>query len=281
MIQIKVGNNIIPYESFIFNGGEIQVKIDKVNILEALGRQQFKNIDIKANITKPHELMKLTLIKDALDNIFTFWAKKPSYQLNMPYVPYARQDRVMQPGEALSIKVLANIINMLKFDVVHITDPHSDVTPALINNVDVIPQDLAFWWTVDGNKDFRKAFNYAEKKAIVSPDAGASKKAFKIAEKLGVETFCTGTKHRDVKTGEITHTSVDTGGADLTGYTVLIPDDICDGGRTFVELAKVLKEKHGVKSVILYVTHGIFANGIKYLHDNGIDAVFSYNWFEK
>ena len=33
--------------------------------------------------------------------------------------------------------------------------------------------------------------------------------------------------------------------------------DICDGGRTFIELAKVLKD-NGAKRVTLYVTHGIF-----------------------
>jgi ribose-phosphate pyrophosphokinase len=53
----------------------------------------------------------------------------------------------------------------------------------------------------------------------------------------------------------------------VNGKTVLIIDDICDGGKTFLELGKKLKEL-GAKSVLLHVTHGIFSKGR--------DAMFPY-----
>jgi ribose-phosphate pyrophosphokinase len=41
----------------------------------------------------------------------------------------------------------------------------------------------------------------------------------------------------------------------------LVIDDICEGGRTFIELAKLFKEVKGKETQInLYVTHGIFSN---------------------
>ncbi len=65
-------------------------------------------------------------------------------------------------------------------------------------------------------------------------------------------------KNRD-KTGKITHTDVFSP-APIEGYDCFIVDDICDGGRTFIELAKTLKEK-GAEKIYLYITHGIFSNG--------------------
>ena len=55
--------------------------------------------------------------------------------LFLPYFPGARQDRVMVAGESLTVKVYANLINDLKLNKVTIFDPHSDVTPALLEKV--------------------------------------------------------------------------------------------------------------------------------------------------
>ena len=61
---------------------------------------------------------------------------------------------------------------------------------------------------------------------------------------------------------------------DLTDKSVIIVDDICDGGRTFTETAKLLKAA-GTKKVTLYVSHGIFSKGTKILLDNGIDLLYT------
>lgn len=63
---------------------------------------------------------------------------------------------------------------------------------------------------------------------------------------------------------------------DLTDKTVMILDDICDGGRTFIEAVKHLREA-GAKRVELYVTHGIFSKGVENLLDNGIDHIYTTN----
>jgi ribose-phosphate pyrophosphokinase len=55
----------------------------------------------------------------------------------------------------------------------------------------------------------------------------------------------------------------------------LIVDDICDGGATFVALARKLREA-GAIEVSLFVTHGIFSKG-KDLE--GIDNIYTTGSF--
>jgi ribose-phosphate pyrophosphokinase len=56
---------------------------------------------------------------------------------------------------------------------------------------------------------------------------------------------------------------------------VVIFDDLVDGGRTFIELAKLLKEKKANK-IYLLVVHGIFSKGYKELSEL-YDLVISTN----
>jgi len=65
--------------------------------------------------------------------------------------------------------------------------------------------------------------------------------------------------------------------APLSGKTCIIVDDICDGGRTFITLSRKLKEQ-GAAKVLLYVTHGIFSQGVDVLKGY-IDQIFTTNSF--
>ena len=58
--------------------------------------------------------------------------------LMMPYIPNARFDRVKYSNECFTLKYFAQIINSLGFVRVIVTDPHSDVSTALIDHVEVI-----------------------------------------------------------------------------------------------------------------------------------------------
>ena len=77
-------------------------------------------------------------------------------------------------------------------------------------------------------------------------------------------------KSRDTLTGEITSTEVYTTAERLDGATVLIIDDICAGGRTFIELAKSIKAIQPNVTIHLYVTHGFFDHDVGLLIDSGI-----------
>ena len=111
-----------------FPGGEEYVK------LEWAGRERnyLEETFITARLTSSSEVMRLLMVTDAL--------RRRGFRdisLNLGYVPYARQDRVCAEGESLSIKVFADLINSQKYQNVEIYDPHSTVTPALLDNCGV------------------------------------------------------------------------------------------------------------------------------------------------
>ena len=114
----------LSFNSFRFTGGEVHVKL---GVLKYLLRDVF----IVAPILNSEDLMAVLLLVDALRRTD---AGIRRMELHLPYAPYARQDRVMEKGEALSSKVFTSIINVCKFDCVQVDDPHSDVAPALIEN---------------------------------------------------------------------------------------------------------------------------------------------------
>ena len=173
--------------------------------------------------------------------------------------------------EAFSLKVVARLINGLGYDRVFTCDPHSDVTPALVEILHIVSQ----LEMVRSHPGLRPHF-YGKLLAIVSPDAGAIKKAFSVAKHIGLP-LVTASKIRNVETGAITHTEIQNPNQ-VEGLDALIVDDICDGGRTFIELAKALRAQ-GASRVYLYVTHGIFSQGLG-VFDGLIDAIFTTDSFD-
>ncbi len=244
-MAILVNNK--PLDTFKFSGGECHIKIDVTSI--------GGKTEIVAPLNTSDDIMCLLLAIDAVRRVNATTA----IHLTIPYFPYARQDRVCNEGESLSVKVMADIINNLHCAKVTIYDPHSDVTTALLNNCHVV--SLA---DIIASSSLPKDV-LANKLALVSPDAGAEKKTRLTAKRLStaghaVEVFCS-SKTRDTLTGNITATEVH---GNVQGKNLLIVDDICDGGRTFVELAKALKDG-GANDIYLYVTHGIFSKGLSEL----------------
>jgi len=230
-------------ESFKFSGGEVQVKVP-IDMSE---------VNVKAILRNSNDIMELIMVSEALKGIGCKISR-----LEIPYIPYARQDRVCDIGEAFSLKAMAKIINDIDAGIVIGWDVHSGVTEALINNFVNISQSDLMGNSIElervlGDKEF----------AICSPDAGALKKIHEIQKIFSIpnERLITALKERDVTTGEITNTEIYHQHPFVTGSVIII-DDICDGGRTFIELAKKLK-KEGFDRIILYVTHGIFSKGFE------------------
>lgn len=256
--------NVIPVKVFTFSGGEVHVKLDMEAISEAhINIATCHKVEVHQDIRSSDDFMAVVMVKDALDEIFLFHPKP--IELFSLYTPYARQDRYCEKGEAFGVKSFSRLLNALNFSRVVIADPHSDVTPAVINNLYVIPQEeIAFHmlkWKLK-SEDF----------SLVSPDGGALKKIFKLSKMMELDVHCA-EKIRDTKTGAIVKTDINV--EDFGGRNLMIVDDICDGGRTFIELAKVLRERNAGK-IELYVTHGIFSNGLDELSKH-FDCIHSFN----
>jgi ribose-phosphate pyrophosphokinase len=182
------------------------------------------------------------------------------------YVPYflgARSDRKFQQGGTNYLKqVICPIINAQKFDCVIVLDPHSDVLEACLNNFGKIDNHTIVKYALT-NIDNRNAAR--DRICLVSPDGGALKKIYDIAHEFQIHHLVTAMKHRDIQTGKINHTEVPTLPASLDGEKMkyVIVDDICDGGRTFTELAKAIHAQQPEAKLYLIVTHGIFSAGFE------------------
>lgn len=170
---------------------------------------------------------------------------EPIKTLILPHVPGGRQDRINPAGDYLfTLKSVAKMINERKFDKVVVLDPHSTVTPALIDRCRVV--SLA-----DLMHNFWKGYS-----GVIAPDVGAAKRAFDVAQVLGVP-FHQAEKHRDVATGKLSGFNAPT---IKSGEHYLVVDDICDGGGTFLGLGEIIREKGAFADLI--VTHGIFSKGL-------------------
>jgi ribose-phosphate pyrophosphokinase len=183
-----------------------------------------------------------------------------SVSLYVPYFLGSRSDRKFKEGGVNYLKhVIAPIINSQNFDCVLTLDPHSDVLEAVINNFEKI-DNLLLVNVALSNID-------RDNVVLVSPDGGALKKIYDVASKYQISNVVTAIKHRDVITGNITHTEVPL--SEERYYKdckFVIVDDICDGGRTFIELAKAIKDKVPDAKIYLVVTHGLFTSGFDELN---------------
>lgn len=245
MIKYTIGHIVTHVKVETRKGGEVNVNINCGQLNPDAGSNIRVYVEATLNTTEMQVALSHTI--DALRHQYPC----AKYMLELNYVPYARQDRRCNRGESLGIKVFGAYINAMEFDAVIITDPHSDVTPACINNVQVIDQVEVFGHVHDFGAGW----------FIVAPDVGAKKKAEKFAKETQAFGVITCYKERDMHTGEITSQGIIASEQVPEGAKFFVLDDICDGGRTFVgvrELLATLKPSQ----VELAVTHGIFSYGV-------------------
>jgi ribose-phosphate pyrophosphokinase len=267
MIIVKQQENFVEIKFHTFSGGE-----EHVNVILPSPAIVSSSVEILARIDSSSELMRLLLVTDALKRLGI-----KTIELVLPYIPYARQDRVCNLGDSFSLKIFANLINSQGYSRVHVTDAHSTVATALLDNV-VERAQSTFAFPLASRLRILGLANYSY---IVAPDAGASKKAVDFARGYNLSSkidVLQALKVRDPATGNITKTELLSD--NLDGADCLIVDDICDGGRTFTELAKVLKDR-GAGSIGLFVTHGIFSRGLDPLFEGGIDAIYTTDSFHQ
>lgn len=171
---------------------------------------------------------------------------KKFLRLVMPYVPNARMDRIKNTNENFSLKVFANFINSLGFDEVCVMNVHSNVSEALIDNINV--RSYTIDWHIE------TVIKKEKPDVIFFPDEGACKRYADLASvKESDLPVIFGIKKRDWKSGDIKGLDIITD-IDIKDKKILIIDDICSKGGTFMHSAIKLKNM-GASDVILYVSH--------------------------
>ncbi|QAY03490.1 ribose-phosphate pyrophosphokinase [Mycobacterium phage CicholasNage] len=224
---------------FKFPGGEVHLK----DILpEDAGRMVYV-ADVRG--AELDDLMAAALWADVAHD------REMPFVLMVPYLPAARADR----GEPCGKYVYAKFIETMGADRVYTIDVHSNLGHGWYRRlVDLEPLPL-----LDRALESQGHWRYD---GIIAPDKGAKDRANAVAEKYGLDLYVAD-KVRDFQTGKILDYKLTV----PKSGKYLVVDDICDGGWTFSELAKV----SGVlkSNLDLWVTHGIFsgrANELKYFY---------------
>jgi ribose-phosphate pyrophosphokinase len=275
MIRIQTQDDhvgIIP-SIITFPGGERHVKLCD-DLGEPVGKFLQKcstghYVNISLDFENCVDLIDLLLVVNALRHMYRHY--NVYFNLTVPYMPFARQDRIANDGEAHGVMVASQIINSCNFNSIEIWDPHSDITRALfpVDKLAVREQYeiVANMLFEPQRLDVPNPLGIDIEKAIlVCPDAGALKKIYKCSERMNGLPVVRADKMRDTKTGQITGTTIVNPKDIEYGKDLIIIDDICDGGRTFIDLAKELKAhmiNQKANRIFLYVTHGIFSKGLE------------------
>lgn len=180
--------------------------------------------------------------------------------LTIGFLPYGRQDKLIANDATFGLWAFAPILNGMHWKKVIICDPHSATATELIAG------SSAVYYTGQAIDCLRAISG----DLFCFPDTGALAKYGPLFEG---HPSVAAEKVRNQSTGR-----VETGKilGDVRGKRVLIVDDICDGGATFIGLAAKLRES-GAADVALFVSHGLFTRGVKALTDAGISRVFTPN----
>lgn len=248
-MRIYTRSGDLAFSTFNFPDGQPHFR------LETVDDSGFISATIETAIKTTSDLVMVGLAVDVLRS-----SGFSELQLDIRYLLGARMDRAISSAEPFTLAVVARFINSCGFSRVRILDVHSDVAIRLIrNSVNMLPHRVV--------EQVRTTIGSY---VVVCPDKGAVERTRLLSE--GRTTiYCS--KVRDMSTGALTGFKVDVPFPTdkYSDFEALIVDDICDGGGTFVGLAKELR-RVGAKKVFLYCTHGIFSRGLPL---DGIDHVYT------
>ncbi|MFX0032272.1 MAG: ribose-phosphate diphosphokinase [Promethearchaeota archaeon] len=171
----------------------------------------------------------------------------------VPYLAYARQDKIFRLGESPFAEILVKILDSLNIDGFYTVDVH---------NPDILKNFSCEATNIDSMKllaDYVKSLQ-AKDIIVISPDKGAIERSKAFAKHFGkdtsVEYF---EKERDVKTGDIKML----GKLDLKNKDVVIADDIISTGGTMAEAIKLAKEG-GARKIYAVATHALMLQQAKF-----------------
>ena len=254
-----------------FAGGEVNVRL-KEDVIRRFEIDDVVNLAVR--VQDSDDLISALMMADAIRK---YKISIRQFNLYIPYLPYARQDRVCAKGEAFSLQVLAKVLNSQGFDKVISFDAHSVISDHLINSFMSV-SNFHFVWSVLREYDLTK-----EKIVLVAPDAGASKRIELLQNYLkgiGYDyEIVYGIKTR-ASDGSISKHQIAGDVQNPESKEFVVVDDICDGGRTFVSLAKALVTFGVRKSHMhLLTSHGIYSYGQDHLKEAGYNVIISTDSF--
>lgn len=165
----------------------------------------------------------------------------------LPNFPYSRQDRVAEPREPISAKLIAHLLEESGADHVITLTLHSDQIQGFFS----IPVDV-----LDARAIFATYFQKKKLKdpVVVSPDTGGAKQAKKFADVLGAALAImhkTRSEHSKAQIVEVV--------GDVKERTCILYDDMIDTGGSMISAKQALLKRGARRDVYVAATHAIFS----------------------
>ena len=233
----------IDYSISKFPDGEVQI---------TLGEFSHKDgVMVICRITNSEELFVLMQVCDILRR------HGVKFDIVIYYLMSMRMDRVMDFNRPFSLSIVCGILDDLGAVNVGLYGPHSAEYKRFFKNTHAIETHSAI------------KINWLQYQ-LVFPDKGAKDRYYGSVP-IGKHIF--GTKSRDLTTGRITSIGIENP-EDFDGRPLLIRDDLCDGGGTFIGLAKAVRETKPDIEINIAIDHMVNPRGIE-----NLSKTFDHVWF--
>jgi ribose-phosphate pyrophosphokinase len=237
----------------IFSDGESSIKLGKVG----------KNCVIVQSTHPPtdtHLIQLLMMAKKCTDN------GAQHICAVVPYLCYARQDRVFLEGEVVSIDLVAKLFKTVGVKHIITLDIHSQ-------------RAMSYFTSIQNVSSVPLLADYASKMKLhdpiaVSPDAGGANRAMEFARHLDIDVLAL-KKYRDRATGEVTvDEKLD---MDISNRDVIVIDDIISSGGSIIKAAEVLHKK-GVGRIFAMCAHALLIReAAQKIKSAGVQDIISTN----
>ena len=209
--------------------------------------KKIESVVVYASLTSPDIIVSLVVLLDLLKR------HDIPYVLRLGYTLGGRSDRVFNGVTGVPAIAIGQMLSHVLPAATWVLDPHSDVT--------------SFAWRATPITHAGLYAGLPEKTTLILPDKGAVERTGQVLKHTPIPVVqCTKTRDLDGAPEVILP------GVLLDGRDCVIVDDLCDGGRTFTQLARACK-RQGARSVELRVTYGLFSRGFEALWESGVDKI--------
>lgn len=246
-----LGVQNVPLESKVFPDGESYLRY-----MEEIRNEEV----ILIQTTSPPQDTRLVQLLLLIDAAKKLGAEKVIAVV--PYLAYARQDKVFRSGEVVSAKAIVRLIEAAGADVFFTVNIHA---PSILDAFNIPAYNLSA---------ITELAEYFKRKGLedvlsLAPDIGAVEIAAEADKVLG-GGYGYLRKKRDRVTGEIAMEDVK---LDVEGRNAVVFDDIISTGGTTAAAVKILKNQ-GAERVFAACVHPLMiGEAEKRILDNGAEGI--------
>lgn len=222
-----------------FSDGEISV-----NIMESV---RGSDVFVVQSTSEPvnNNLMELLIMIDAFKR-----ASAGRITAVVPYYGYARQDRKAKARDAISARLVADLISVAGADRMLTMDLHSPQIQGFFD----IPLDHLQGVSILAPYFKGRFRDNLDNVICVSPDLGSVTRARNFAQRIGTGLAIIDKRRQKANVSEVMNII-----GDVKDKTVIIVDDMVDTAGTLCNAAKALIEVGGAKEVYASATHGVLS----------------------